>query len=221
MAALAFGRNSPGGRLRNRALTVLFASMIFLLSVLAHAPSARADSTLVQQNNGGCATTSCSPSAISFPSSVTAGDVVVVMITVVGGYGSGSVDSVSDTLGTSFTLVVVGSISTSYNSVNVYVYDATLSSSGSDSIFVSFAGVIEGGVYVYEVSGVTTAGAVYEGAGGECDPPPCSISTYSTAASFQSGAFLVSMVGYPNPRFSGCGRRLYPVSGVKRWHGRG
>jgi hypothetical protein len=190
MSVATFNRKSSGGRLRNRALTLLLASLILLLSVLAHAPPVRADSTLVQQSNGGCATTGCSPSAISFPSSVTAGDVVVVTIAVY----SGSVTSVGDILGSTFTLVAEGTISP----MAVYIYDATLSSSGSDSVFVFFAGAIQGGVYAYEVSGVTTVGGVYEVAGGDCYYPPCSISTSSSSASFQSGAFLVSMVGLPS-----------------------
>ena len=71
---------------------------------------------LVQQNNGGCATTSCSPSPISFPSPVTAGDVVVVAIAVY----SGSVGSVGDTFGSTFTLVAEGSDSP----IDVYIYYA-------------------------------------------------------------------------------------------------
>src|SRR5208283_2210904 len=184
MAPLSFSQKSPGGKLRNRALTVVVASLIILLSVVAHAPIARADSTLVQQSNGGCATIGCSPSAISFPSSVTAGDVVVVAIAVY----SGAVGSVGDTFGSTFTLVAEASDSP----IDVFFYYATLSSSGSDAIFVTFTGATQGGVYIYEVSGVTTVGAVFEAAGGDCFTPPCSIS--SESASFQSGAFLVSMV---------------------------
>ncbi len=86
-------------------LAVLAIFLIFLISVLGGVPTARANSTLVQQNNGGCTTVSCSPSPISFPSSVTAGDVIVVMIAV---EGSGPVSSVSDTLGSTFTLVAEG-----------------------------------------------------------------------------------------------------------------
>ncbi len=101
---------------------------------------------------------------------------------------SGTVGSVGDTFGSTFTLVAEGSDSP----IDVFFYHATLSSSGSDSIFVTFAGATQGGVYIYEVSGVTTVGAVYKAAGGDCYSPPCPASTES--ASFQSGAFLVSLV---------------------------
>ena len=166
MTATLVSRKSPAGGLRNRALAVLVASLILFLSIVAHAPPARADSTLVQQNNGGCATTSCSPSPISFPSPVTAGDVVVVAIAVY----SGSVGSVGDSFGSTFTLVAEASSSP----IDVYIYDATLSSSGSDSIFVTFFGATQGGVYIYEVSGVTTVGAVFKVGGGDCYPFPSS-----------------------------------------------
>ena len=128
------------------------------------------------------------PSPISFPSSVTAGDVVVVAIAVY----SGSVGSVGDTLGSTFTLLA----EVSGSPIDVWIYDATLSSSGLDSIFVSFFGATQGGVYIYEVSGVTTVGEVYEVGGGDCYyyPPPCSPEPSTESASFQSGAFLVSLV---------------------------
>ena len=177
-------------RFRLPAAAVLAIFLVFLISVLGGVPTARANSTLIQQSNSGCTTVYCSPSPISFPSSVTAGDVIVVMIAVV---GSGLVTSVSDTLGSAFTIVAEGTVAP----MNLYIYDATLSSSGSDSIFVSFAAATQGGVYVYEVSGVTTVGAVYTAGTDTCYPPPCSISTSTDSASFQSGAFLVSMVGYP------------------------
>lgn len=190
MAARLFGQKRPAGPARNRALALLVASLIVLLAVAVHAPPVRADSTLVQQRNGGCATESCSPSPISFPSSVAAGDVVVVAIAVY----SGAVGSVADTFGSTFTLVAEASASP----IDLFFYYATLSSSGSDAIFVTFAGATQGGVYIYEVSGVTTVGAVFEAGGGFCYPlpyspsPPCPASTES--ASFQSGAFLVSLV---------------------------
>jgi hypothetical protein len=188
LAKLSFIQKSPDGRSRNRALAVLVASLIVLLSIVAHAPLTRADSTLVQQNNGGCATTSCSPSPISFPSSVAAGDVVVVAIAVY----SGAVGSIGDTLGSTFTLVAEASDSP----IDLFFYHATLSSSGSDAIFVTFAGATQGGVYIYEVSGVTTVGAVFKVGGGDCYyyPPSCSQNPQTESASFQSGAFLVSLV---------------------------
>ena len=91
-----------------------------MVSTLANVHAARADSTLVQQNNGGSATASCSPSPISFTSPVAAGDVAVVAVAVY----SGSVGSVGDTLGSSFTLVAEASDSP----IDLYFYYATLSS---------------------------------------------------------------------------------------------
>jgi hypothetical protein len=86
---------------------------------------------------------------------------------------------------------------------NAAIYTATLSSSGGDTVTVTFnlpppVGVeyagSEDAVYVYEVAGVTTTGAATATGGvGSGD----SVST-STMVSFQPGAFLLGMIATCN-----------------------
>jgi len=184
-------RKSIPKKFRSFPVIFLLLSSIFLL-LFATLPLARASSGIVQQNNGGCTSTGCSPSAISFPSSVTSGDVIVVAIA---SYG-GTVISVSDTLLSSFSLAV--SFSNYPNPMKTYIYYATLSSSGTDSVSVSmYFDNIQAGVYIYEVSGVTATGATTETGSGSCTSSPCTVAT-SSSATFQSGSFLLGVVGTPS-----------------------
>jgi hypothetical protein len=132
--------------------------------------------------------------SVSFTSSVASGDVVLV------GVFSGSsisitVGSVSDSLSSSFTQAVTSSNLIGGEFLYVYIYYATLSSSGSDQITVTFSSpptqystVFY--VFIYEVSGVTTTGATTGTGAGDYGAP---VSTTSTA--FQSGAFLLGIIG--------------------------
>ena len=145
--------------------------LLVLMPLPVHAAA-----TLVQQNNNDCV--SCSPLSVSFPSNVASGDVVVVTVLVT----SGTLNSIADTLLSSFTQTA--SFSSSFCSA-CYIYYATLTSSGADTINLTpTASTLMIG-YVFEVSGVAappTVTAVSSGVGS-------SISTSSTA--FQSGAFLL------------------------------
>ena len=167
--------------------------LIAVISVSFSAPLAHAQATLVQQNNGGCGpdATPCSSLtlSVSFGSSVTSGDVIVV-----GVYGNPyTVSSVSDSLSSSFTRVAT----TDDCCVNgfdwVYIYSATLAASGTDTVTVTFAGSsgsADQNAYIYEVSGVTTAGTAANWDDGVGVGP-----IYVASVNFQTGAFLVAMAG--------------------------
>ncbi len=94
--------------------------LLVLMPLPVHAAA-----TLVQQNNNDCV--SCSPLSVSFPSNVASGDVVVVTVLVT----SGTLNSIADTLLSSFTQTA--SFSSSFCSA-CYIYYATLTSSGADTI---------------------------------------------------------------------------------------
>jgi hypothetical protein len=139
----------------------------------------------VQQNSGGCF--GCSRTlSVAFTNYVSSGDVIVVGTVVAD--ASFTVASVTDTLGSSFAQ---GIASTNTSPPIVYIYYATLSSSGSDIVTVSFSAVAPAQcVYLYEISSVTTVGvATATGSG-----TGTSIST-SSQASFQTGAFLLGVIG--------------------------
>ena len=170
--------------LNKRAFFILVGlSTIFLLT--AAMMPVHAASVLVQQNNRGCL--GCSSTlSVSFTNNVAGGDVVVVGI-VVGG-ASFALSSLTDSLGSSFTQAV-----TSNNTAPpiVYIYYAALATSGTEIVTATFAAAAPTqSIYIYEVSGVTTAGlAIATGSG-----TGTAIST-SSSVSFQTGAFLLGIVG--------------------------
>jgi len=151
-----------------------------------------ASSTMMQQNSGGCF--GCSSTlSLAFANGVTSGNVIVIGVVIAD--ASFTVASVTDTLGSSFTQAVA---STNTSTPIVYIYYAILSSSGHDIVTVSFSAAAPAqSVYLYEVSSVTTVGvATATGSG-----TGMSIST-SSPASFQTGAFLLGVIGTNSMRGS-------------------
>ena len=186
--------------LRSKKLTaaLLLATLAF---VLAAQPSpVHAASSLVQQNGVICAPAGgiirCgSTLSVSFSSNVASGDVLVVAVAS-GDANSNppaTVSSVSDSRGSSFTEAVHVT-----NTVNAhgYIYCATLSSDGPDTVTVTFTSDLSDDngmayLFIYEVSGVKTAGvATATGIGWGSG----SVST-SSSINFESGAFLVAIMG--------------------------
>jgi hypothetical protein len=96
--------------------------------------------------------------------------------------------SLTDSLGSSFTQAVT---STNAPPPIVYIYYATLSTGGTEIVTATFSAAAPAqSVYIYEVSGVTTAGvATASGTG-----TGTSIST-SSPVPFQTGAFLLGIIG--------------------------
>ena len=141
-----------------------------------------AASTLVQQTGGRC--TSCATLPVSL--TATSGDVVVVTMLV-----DPSLTSIADSLSSSFTPALSPFLCDGGSTI-CYIYSATLSSSGADTITITIPGthiLIE--AYAYEVSGVATPPIVTAVNTGSS----ASVSTAST--SFQSGAFLLgTFVGF-------------------------
>ncbi len=165
---------------------VAVSAFVFIFLLLSQAPPVHAASTIIQQNNAGCDFCSSATLQVSFSSNVASGNVIVVgiegfLITVTG---------VSDSLSSSLTQAVT---STDGND-HVYIYYATLSSSGADTITVTFdqASSVEN-AYVYEVSGVTTVGAATNH-----DAGSGSSAISAGSVDFQSGAFLLGMIGTEN-----------------------
>ena len=162
-------------------LVVVSATLLLTVALLpVHAASA-----LVQQNNVECL--GCSSTlSVSFPSNVVNGDVVVVGVVVAG--ASFTVSSLTDSLSSSFTQAVV---SNSTPPPTVYIFYATLSSSGAEVVTATFSAAAPAqSIYIYEVSGVTTTGAATATGSGL----GTSIST-SSPVTFQTGAFLLGVIG--------------------------
>src|SRR5208337_3737552 len=116
-------------------------------------------------NNGGCVTcATISPFSVSFPSQITKGDVVVVGVDIAdnGGGGGNAFQSVSDSLGSSYTQAVTSTDSDPHD--NLRIFYATVSTNGLDTITLTMIHASAGGelnldLYIYEISGVTTSGA--------------------------------------------------------------
>jgi hypothetical protein len=163
---------------------MLVAASATLLLAVALLP-VHAASAVVQQNNVGCF--SCSNTlSVSFTGNVAIGDVIVVGVVVAG--ASFALSSLTDSLSSSFTQAVT---STNAPPPTVYIFYATLSSSGADVVTATFSAAAPAqSVYIFEVSGVRTTGvanATGSGLG-------TSIST-SAPVSFETGAFLLGVIG--------------------------
>jgi hypothetical protein len=170
--------------LTKHVLLTLFGLSAMLLLAVALLP-VHATSVLVQQNNRGCL--GCSSAlSVSFTSNAARGDLIVVGVVVAD--ASFTLSSLTDSLGSSFTQAV-----TSNGTLPpiVYIYYGTLSTSGVEIITATFSAAAPAeSIYIYEVSGVTTAGvATATGSGTDR-----SIST-SSSVSFQNGAFLLGIIG--------------------------
>jgi len=187
-------------------LAIIFAVLLAFQPLPVHAAA-----TLIQQNSAGCSDVGCEgapPVVVSFPSSVASGNVIVVGVVT-----DGTVDSVSDSKGSTFAQAVSA---TAYVK-SVYIYVAPLSSSGSDTVTVTFSATedpSEEVVYIYEVSGVTTTGA----GTGTGSGSGTSMSTSSVA--FLSGAFLLGIIGTGSvSATAGAGFTLSPApSGTSKSH---
>jgi len=179
----AFARLA-GTLLKKRVLFTLVGFSTTLLLAIAFLP-VHAESALVQQNNVECLGCS-SRLSVSFINDVASGNIILVGVVVAD--ASFTLSSLTDSLGSTFTHAVT---STSIPPPTVYIYFATLSTSGAEVVTATFnAAAPEESVYIFEVSGVTTAGlenATGTGTG-------TSISTSSSVAS-QTGAFLLGIVG--------------------------
>lgn len=161
---------------------------VTLMLVLVAGPlPVHAASGLVQQNSVGCTAGSCAITiTASFPS-VSSGNVLVVGVY---DFVTDPVQSISDTRSTSFASPAFSIDGTE----NVYIYYGTLSSSGPDTVTVTFLSTSGAqNVNIYEVSGVTTTGA---GTGHDANTPSTSIDAqFPAAINVPSGAFVVGMIG--------------------------
>ncbi len=195
-------------RNQNRLVVIAIISL-FSLSVLNLIPStlnahALSPSTVVQEKNVGCSP--CSPSSISvtFPSSLTLGDVIVVGVSSV----LGSLSSISDSLSSSFTQAVSATEAGSLQ--YTYIYYSQVFTSASDTVTVAFSGSgVDADVYVFELSGVTTTGL---GTANGVDSFGSSSVSTSSSLSFQPGAFLLAVI---NPE----GATITPGSGFTLMNG--
>jgi hypothetical protein len=169
--------------LRKRLTSILILVSAAVLLAVAPLP-VHAASAVVQQNNVECFPCS-STLSVSFSSNVARGDVIVVGVVVAG--ASFTLSSLSDSLSSSFTKAVT---STNTPPPTVYIFYATLDSSGAEVVTATFSAAAPAqSIYIYEVSGVKTtevANATGSGLG-------TSISTPSPIT-FQTGAFLLGIV---------------------------
>ncbi|MHB2037402.1 MAG: Ig-like domain-containing protein [Nitrososphaerales archaeon] len=165
---------------------VSMAISIFMLSIFSlplHV-SASSQVTVVQETAVGCSS-QCSSLSVSL-SGVTLGDILVIGISSV----LSSLTSVSDSLNSPLTQAVSSTLGSSEQ--YSYIYYASLFSSGSDSITVTFSGSGYADVYVFELAGVTTAGL--QTASGSSNGFSGTSAATSNSLSFQPGAFIMSVV---------------------------
>ena len=178
---------------RNAAGTGLLIVMFMFVLLLEPLP-VHASSNLIQQNSSGCRCTS-NPAVVTVTilSDVTSGDVIVVGLAF---QQFGAVTPpLTDTRGSAFTLAVT---KTDKQGDVAAIYTATLSSSGAETVTVTFTNsrspdfnIYE--VYVYEVAGVTTKRPVKATGTG----PSGSFHT-SKSISFASESFLLGVIYYAN-----------------------
>jgi hypothetical protein len=176
------------------AVVLMLLVVTFVVLLVAEPLPVHAAATIIQQNNGGCVSTCPSTTlALAFSSNVVAGDVIVA-----GVYRKPSSFSPSPSISDSFGSFFTQAVTRNDGGDEVTIYYATLSSSGADTVTAILPNTAGGGplghnLYIYEVSGVTTAGAATGSGAGS----GTSISTSSVT--FQSGAFLLSLIGTENP----------------------
>jgi hypothetical protein len=152
------------------------------LSVRAATP------TIVQQTSA-----YFNPSAsfgLAFPSAVTSGDVIVVAIDIFTST-SNVVTSVADSFGSSYTEPGVSPSLLAASDGGAYIFYATASSGGADTVTLHTSGMQIGVVYIYEVSGVTTA-SVTAVAGTSSGGPTSAVAT--SPAAFSSEGFLIETI---------------------------
>ncbi|MGA2665946.1 MAG: hypothetical protein ABSF83_13490, partial [Nitrososphaerales archaeon] len=187
---------SKSNPLNGRAAAVALLVVLTVLLGVGSIPAAHAATSSVVQTDEAtvaCSTSTCSV-PVAFGSPVTSGDVIVV------GYAYGlPLTSLGDSLGTTLSVA-----NFTAGAISALIGYGTLASSGTDTVTAKFSnpGAAVGGVavftlYIFEVSGVTTSGAVVADGDGFSSTPSTTASTSSTA--FESGAFLLGVVGGTTP----------------------
>jgi hypothetical protein len=156
---------------------------------------ASADSSLVQQNSN---SNTCQPTdltcsvSVTLPGNVKTGDVLVTALTDLGGCYV-CANTVTDTLGTSFTLADFAVCSSC--GYPIFIYVGTVLGPGGASDTVTFTDVSgassAASATVLDVSGVTTVLKQTATGTGSCSINPCDMETSSSA--FVPGAFLVAI----------------------------
>lgn len=175
--------------MNRKTVAVALSAVVSMFMVLSEPLPVHAGSALIQQNNNGL-NSSANPVmlAVPFPNNIKSGDVVVVGLEI-GPFSS--LISLGDSLSSSFSWLTSSS-GASVASVSIYV--AILVSSGADTVTATFSNPVApslNSLFVFEVSGVTTTGAVTD-AGSNSGT---SIST-SFPISFRAGAFLIGIIVY-------------------------
>ena len=139
-ASPSHASSSAGTRAARAAVLLLLAFSVFAL-VLSSPPPAHAASAIVQQDNGGCASGACPGTntvSVAFGSGVTSGDVIVVGVADVPGNADHTLTSVTDSQLFSYT---AGASICNGGAACAYVYYASASASGPDTMTASFTAV--------------------------------------------------------------------------------
>jgi hypothetical protein len=176
---------------------VTLVGFAFISLILSQALPVHAASTLVEQNNGGCDSCSSTTLSVPFLANVASGDLVVAGIIIgPGSAGGNTVLSIDNTRSSTFTLAV--SVTGVQSVPIVFIYYAVLSSSGPDTVSVTFSKTAQRqNMYVFEVSGVLTPPAGTSTGKNLVNIPTASMST-SMSVNFQAGAFLLGVLGTNN-----------------------
>jgi hypothetical protein len=197
------GSHSKPRSLRSLGVGLLTACFVLAGLGLAFVPPVHATSQLIQQNNAGCSSCSGTTVSVAFGSSVAPGDVVVVGVEAF----LTTVTGISDSQGLSY----VNAVSGTDGNDQVTIFVAPIVTGGADSVTVTFAGSggeIAQNVYIYEVSGVTNASPE---TGSGANTGTSSIAT--SPVTFQTGAFLLGMMGTENNGATATGMTVTPGTG--------
>jgi hypothetical protein len=204
----------------------------FVLAVPLSARAGVSQPPLVQQASGGCNECESHTSTASFGGQVTAGNLIVVGVsTSFEPVDPVSLFTVTDTLGSTYTQALLPECVAPAQESCTAIFYATAASTGADTVTVTVNIGLDPyslDIFIYDLSGVTTAGATTGTGWGEGELlapimltgamldglPPVAIST--TPTSFTNQAFLLGVVNvaeFEDPAFTpGAGFTATPPS---------
>lgn len=183
-------------------ITLILASVLVVGFPLLRYASAQSNIVQPPQIGSCTSSTSCSSGvSISFSSSVTSGDVVVVLIWEVTSTPSSSSSAVTDSFCPTVSCYTLQTFTLEQSSIPppslppfgaLYIYTTALTQSGSDAVTISETSASAIYAEIFEVSGVTTMAAETSTGSHFCGPSVSCNVNMSSELQFSQGAFLVS-----------------------------
>ena len=211
-AVVPLGLSARGLRGKGAAPWVLAIFAVTLVSggLLTVALLGTGGATLVQQVRGGCDAACTGESfRLALPQPVYGGHVVVVGIAVTGAGPAGPAISVSDSLGSAYSLLAAGNDTHFGSSDYASIFGATPAAGGRDNLTITVAGSqsarISEYAFIYEVSGVSLAGARPSHTYGHISGLIGSAPIKSPSTTFRTGSFLLAVIALNTPQLVSAG----------------